>query len=250
LQFTGSGATFTVGQTFTPSDPWPRVTLRRYTVLLDYEHERMWQELVREMRAAMPRGGVPFTGELRQTQLRDARATWDIPGVVDPSAGSLPVTLCTPPEAGGTAPKPAPTPHGFLTAAGAHQATTSLSSEGTIVSFAIDGTHKMTGIIDAHHHVTRVQAWTAQSIIGDMLVDTPHLGGIRTAIDEGATIVTHQSNRAFLERAATAPHTIAPDRLSQSKKALTLETVGAERTLTDGARVITLSTMTPGLVTQ
>ncbi len=29
-----------------------------------------------------------------------------------------------------------------------------------------------------------------------------HLGGIRTAIDEGATIVTYQSNKAFLERVA------------------------------------------------
>jgi hypothetical protein len=33
-----------------------------------------------------------------------------------------------------------------------------------------------------------------------------HLGGIRTAIDEGATIVAHRTNMAFLERAAKAPH--------------------------------------------
>ena len=41
-----------------------------------------------------------------------------------------------------------------------------------------------------------------------------HLGGIRTAIDEGATIVTHEKNKALLERVAKAPHTIEPDRLS------------------------------------
>src|SRR5436190_15808464 len=61
-----------------------------------------------------------------------------------------------------------------------------------------------------------------------------HLGGIRTAIDEGATIVTHQTNKALLERAAKAPHTIDPDRLSVSKKPLKLQTVKAEGTLTDG----------------
>jgi glyoxylase-like metal-dependent hydrolase (beta-lactamase superfamily II) len=239
--------------------------------------------------------------------------------------------------------------------------------EGTVISFAIDAKHKMTGIIDAEHHVTRVQTWTAQSIVGDLLieteysgyrdfggvtfpshivqkqdgfpsldltvrevnvnvdvdtsppaettnttvttasvksqqvadgvfwliggthhslaiamsdhivlVDTPngemrasavitkakelipdkpiryvvamhhhwdHLGGIRTAIDEGATIVTHQSNRAFLERAAVAPHTIAPDRLALSKKPLKLQTVDAEGTLTDGTRVVKLYAM-------
>jgi hypothetical protein len=61
LEVTASGATFTVGQNFTPNDPWPRITLKRYTVLLDYEHARMRQELVREMGATMRRGGgVPF----------------------------------------------------------------------------------------------------------------------------------------------------------------------------------------------
>src|SRR5207248_4371862 len=71
-----------------------------------------------------------------------------------------------------------------------------------------------------------------------------HLGGIRTAIDEGATIVTHKTNKALLERAAKAPHTINPDRLSVSKKPLKLQTVNAEATLTDGERTIKLYTMT------
>jgi glyoxylase-like metal-dependent hydrolase (beta-lactamase superfamily II) len=53
-----------------------------------------------------------------------------------------------------------------------------------------------------------------------------HLGGIRSAIDEGATIVTHQSNKAFLERVAKTPHTINPDRLAASKKAVKIQTVG------------------------
>src|SRR5207244_12685261 len=47
-----------------------------------------------------------------------------------------------------------------------------------------------------------------------------HLGGIRTAIDEGATIVTHEINKAFIERVAKTPHTINPDRLSRSQKAV------------------------------
>src|SRR5436190_21505927 len=97
LQFTGSGATFTVGQNFTPDDPWPRVTLKRYIVFLDYQHARVREELVREMGAAMPRGGgVPFTGELRQVQLSDARSAWDIPLAADPSGGALPAAPCTP----------------------------------------------------------------------------------------------------------------------------------------------------------
>jgi glyoxylase-like metal-dependent hydrolase (beta-lactamase superfamily II) len=67
-----------------------------------------------------------------------------------------------------------------------------------------------------------------------------HLGGIRAAIDEGATIVTHESNKAFLERVATTPHTIKPDRQAESKKAVQVQTVGDDGQLTDGTRVIEL----------
>src|SRR2546430_12446456 len=67
-----------------------------------------------------------------------------------------------------------------------------------------------------------------------------HLGGIRTAIDEGATIVTYQSNKAFLERVAKTPHTIAPDRLAASKKPVKIQTVGDKGVLTDGTRTIEL----------
>jgi glyoxylase-like metal-dependent hydrolase (beta-lactamase superfamily II) len=71
-----------------------------------------------------------------------------------------------------------------------------------------------------------------------------HLGGIRAAIDEGATIVTHQSNKAFLERVAKTPHTINPDRLSSSKKAVKIQTVGAKGVLTDGVRTVELHLLT------
>jgi glyoxylase-like metal-dependent hydrolase (beta-lactamase superfamily II) len=71
-----------------------------------------------------------------------------------------------------------------------------------------------------------------------------HLGGIRAAMDAGATIVTHQSNKALIERVAKAPHTLVPDGLSVSKKSAKIETVGAMRTLTDGTRSIELHLLT------
>jgi glyoxylase-like metal-dependent hydrolase (beta-lactamase superfamily II) len=65
-----------------------------------------------------------------------------------------------------------------------------------------------------------------------------HSGGLRTYVDEGATIVTHASNKAFYERAWAAPHTLVADRLAQSKKAAQFETVTESHTLTDGKRAI------------
>jgi glyoxylase-like metal-dependent hydrolase (beta-lactamase superfamily II) len=67
-----------------------------------------------------------------------------------------------------------------------------------------------------------------------------HLGGIRAALDEGATIVTHESNKAFIERVAMTPHTIRPDRQAESKKPAQVQTVGDDGQLTDGKRVIEL----------
>ena len=67
-----------------------------------------------------------------------------------------------------------------------------------------------------------------------------HTSGIRAGIDEGATIVTHQSNQALLERVAKSPHTIVPDRLATSKRPLSIQTVGDKGQLTDGTRTIEL----------
>src|SRR5207248_9898713 len=70
-----------------------------------------------------------------------------------------------------------------------------------------------------------------------------HLGGIRMAMNEGATIVTHQSNKAFLERVAKTSHTINPDPLSTSKKPAKIQTVGDKYVLSDGNRMIELHLM-------
>jgi glyoxylase-like metal-dependent hydrolase (beta-lactamase superfamily II) len=67
-----------------------------------------------------------------------------------------------------------------------------------------------------------------------------HLGGIRTGMNEGATIITYQSNKAFLERVAKTQHTINPDPLSASKKGVKVQTIGDKFVLTDGSRTIEL----------
>ena len=52
-----------------------------------------------------------------------------------------------------------------------------------------------------------------------------HAGGLRTYVDEGATIVTMPVNKAFYERAWRAPHTLNPDRLERSRKTPKFETI-------------------------
>ena len=45
-----------------------------------------------------------------------------------------------------------------------------------------------------------------------------HASGVRTYAAEGVTIVTHEVNRPYFERAALNSWTLAPDRLAKSKR--------------------------------
>ena len=65
-----------------------------------------------------------------------------------------------------------------------------------------------------------------------------HSGGLRTYVDEGATIVTHEMNRPYYEQAWAAPRTLNPDKLAKANKPATFETFTDKHVLTDGRRTI------------
>jgi len=58
-----------------------------------------------------------------------------------------------------------------------------------------------------------------------------HSGGLRTFVDEGATVVTDAGNRAYYEQAWAAPRTLNPDRLAKSGKQPEFETVSGKHVL-------------------
>ncbi|MGZ5053270.1 MAG: MBL fold metallo-hydrolase, partial [Methylobacter sp.] len=65
-----------------------------------------------------------------------------------------------------------------------------------------------------------------------------HAGGLRTFVDEGATIVTLQPNQSYYEKIWAAPHTINPDRLAKSLKPAHFENFTEKHVLSDGKRKI------------
>ena len=81
-------------------------------------------------------------------------------------------------------------------------------------------------IINTHHHFD-------------------HSGGLRTYVEEGATVITQEINKAFYERvlSPTAPRTLNPDSLALEKKkipTLRIETVTDKKVLMDKARTLEL----------
>ena len=65
-----------------------------------------------------------------------------------------------------------------------------------------------------------------------------HSGGLRAAAGEGATIITHEINRVYFERALAAPATVRPDHLAKSGRKGAVEGVRDKRVLTDGTRTV------------
>ena len=67
------------------------------------------------------------------------------------------------------------TPHGFLKAARANNATSTPANGGSEVSFDLPfpfGNRRYVGTINANNQVERIQTWIDHPVLGDTLVDT------------------------------------------------------------------------------
>jgi glyoxylase-like metal-dependent hydrolase (beta-lactamase superfamily II) len=67
-----------------------------------------------------------------------------------------------------------------------------------------------------------------------------HSSGLRAAVAEGATILTYQLNKAYLEKTLSIPHTLTPDKAQETGKKPIVEAVGEKKVLTDGTHVVDL----------
>ena len=65
-----------------------------------------------------------------------------------------------------------------------------------------------------------------------------HIGGLRTYAAEGATIVTHATNVAYLEQTLMAPATLMPDRQAEAAETPMLVGVSETYEITDGQQTI------------
>ena len=65
-----------------------------------------------------------------------------------------------------------------------------------------------------------------------------HSSGLPAIVAEGATIITHEVNKSFLEKALSAKRTLAPDSMSASKNKPKIEGVSEKRVLQDDMRTV------------
>ena len=65
-----------------------------------------------------------------------------------------------------------------------------------------------------------------------------HTGGLPVLVAEGATIITQQNNKAFLEKALNTPRTLLDDPLAKNPKPAKIETVAEKKVYSDGTRTV------------
>ena len=65
-----------------------------------------------------------------------------------------------------------------------------------------------------------------------------HSGGLRSAVAEGATLVTSELSRPFFEATMGNPNSIKPDAMQKSGKKAAVTGVNGKRTFTDGVRAV------------
>jgi glyoxylase-like metal-dependent hydrolase (beta-lactamase superfamily II) len=173
LRLVGSGAAYSVGQSPSPGDPWPRVTVKHYDATIDFATPAMRVDITRDRGVSPPRGGgQPFTGEQRVLEYVNDESAWDVP--MAPAAGPASTPLPQPAAATERILQVFLTPPAFLKAAVANYATSRSVPEGTEVSFSVPPGRRFVGIINARNQVERVRTWNNNPVLGDMVIEATY----------------------------------------------------------------------------
>ena len=363
IEYSGTGKWFQFGQAPNATLSWPPFGVSSFKAAINYETPGARVEMVRKQTLEPPRVR-PAPVEQRPVQFVSGTRAWNMAAPAGSAPGTAPVPQPQPAAVEERTMEIWSTPHGFIKAARANNASSTPAGGGSEVSFTVGGKYKYVGTINAQSQVEKVQTWIDNPVLGDTPVETTfseyrdfggvmfpgrivrrqgghpvlnitvtevaanpasaasfpvpeavtaftppavtvavekladgvfylkggshhsvaidqadhivvvegpqteersnaviakvketipnkpirylinthvhfdHSGGLRAYVDEGATIVTHQVNQSYYETAWAAPRTLNPDRLANSKKAATFETLTDKHVLTDGKRTV------------
>jgi glyoxylase-like metal-dependent hydrolase (beta-lactamase superfamily II) len=155
VEYSGSGSDFALGQSPNPNAPWPKFIDKTYTRAINFEAPASRMDRIRLQGENPPRGGgqQPIIGEQTQNQVIvvDANTPW---------TQQLEIWM---------------TPHGFLRAAAARSATSSVQTAGgrkvTVLTFNGDNKAKVNGYVNEQNLVEKVETWIDNAVLGDMLFE-------------------------------------------------------------------------------
>lgn len=166
IEFTGRGHWYQFGQAPSAVLPWPQFEVSKYVADIDYDTASAQVQITRQQ-ADDPQRRRPAPTTQWLKQYVSGQFAWNLP--VD-SAPQNPT-----PQPAAVEERRAEiwaTPHGFIKAAQANNASSKAAKDGLEVSFTVAGKYRVVGTINARNEVVRVQTWIDSPVLGDTLVDT------------------------------------------------------------------------------
>lgn len=182
IQYSGTGFVYNFGQNYRPDIPDPKFHAT-YSRAVDYEKGVSREETVRTQFENPPRGGggQPLYREARAAAVVTESSAW--------GGGALALT-----------------PHGWVNAAMTAQPALTISSTRvagkpmTVVSFTSRGKYKVNGYINEQNLLERVETWTGNPILGDMLIETTYADYRTSPFGTRSTAITIPTTRPVSAR--------------------------------------------------
>ncbi|MGH9256743.1 MAG: MBL fold metallo-hydrolase, partial [Vicinamibacterales bacterium] len=178
LEFSGWGYDYVFGQAYHGTSQWPRFNVPGFTMSIDFAAPAVRDDRRRAQLEDPPLGGgfQPLFGEMRQIWVASGQYGWDV-------VGGAPVAPRIRddrrPVAEGRLEMITLTPHGFIKAAMANNATVRVEDirgkKKTLVSFTTAGA-KYEGTLDDQNLVERVEGWFGQVVLGDTTIEAAFSG--------------------------------------------------------------------------
>jgi len=186
IQFSGRGSDFLFGQQYDGAAAWPRFTVPRYTVDIDFMAPAIRDDRVRTQGTNPPRGGgnQPIE-EMRQIWLASGTVAWNQNGQ---NAGPGGAERDQRPALDGRLAQIWLTPQGFIKAAMANNGTVRTETFGTkprtLISFIAPTKARFEATVNDQHLITRIETWLHSPVIGDTLYeaaffDYKDFGGVK-----------------------------------------------------------------------
>jgi glyoxylase-like metal-dependent hydrolase (beta-lactamase superfamily II) len=171
LSYSATGRWFQFGQAPAPGLPWPQFDVSSYEAAFDFEqgaaHVLQTRKQIND-----PKRARPTPTEQKPDQYLLADKAWNLAAPTGGAVGAPAVASAQPAQVSERQAELLATPQGFIRAALANQAKVKPGKGGAEVSFTVDGKYRYVGQLDRHNHLTKVQTWIDNPVLGDTLVET------------------------------------------------------------------------------
>jgi glyoxylase-like metal-dependent hydrolase (beta-lactamase superfamily II) len=183
IEYSGSGKWFQFGQAPNPTLPWPAFDVSSFTAAINYEDPAARVQMER-IQVVEPDRARPAPVQQRPVQIVSGPYAWNMAAPAGAAPGTPPAPQPQPAAVEERTMEIWTTPHGFIKAAVANNATSQAAAGGSEVSFTLDGKHRYVGQINAQNQVERVRTWIDNAVLGDTPIDITYsdyrdFGGVR-----------------------------------------------------------------------